>query len=177
MVGFRLSTLLGEIEVFLRRDVPPHGTRLTAEAAALRVRDWYDQSPSTIVDIHDRITLMPARLYRGSASERRLSVVAVLERAFRRGELVATTIAFRTIMLQIDVVEEPALGPETTTSEEAPKDFFEATVKDALGKPAKDLPYKLRTPDGKWREGKTDGSGKIRVDDIDRGYCELSFPQ
>lgn len=177
MRGWRLSSLPGQIEVYLRRDAPAAGERLTAESAALRVRDWFDESPSTILEIHDRVTIGPARLVRGSSSERRLQIVDVVERAFRAGELVAIPIVFQTVALQIERVEAPALGPETTTSEEAPKDFFEATVKDAHGKPAADLAYKLRTPDGQWREGKTDGSGKIRVDDIDRGYCELSFTQ
>jgi hypothetical protein len=175
MRSWRLSTLFGEVHLYRRRDAPPEGTRLSTNDAALRVRHWFDTHPSTLLEVHDTVNAGPARLQRGSGSERRLRVVEVLEEAFRRGELVAVHVEFKMVSIRVERIEAPALGPETTTSEEAPKDFFEAIVKDAHGKPAAGLAYKLRTPDGKWREGKTDGSGKVRVDDIDRGYCELSF--
>ena len=44
------------------------------------------------------------------------------------------------------------------------------------GEPITDVRYQLKLPDGSVQEGTLEADGLIRVEGIDAGQCELSFP-
>ena len=56
------------------------------------------------------------------------------------------------------------------------KDSLEVLVVDAAGNPLQDVKYVLEKPDGEKVEGKTDGSGKIKVDETAKGFGRIVFP-
>ncbi len=72
-------------------------------------------------------------------------------------------------------VQGPAPGQGESGAELDP-DKIELLVADAAGKPLADVKYLLKTPDGKSVEGKTDGSGKIKVDETFAGIGRITFP-
>lgn len=56
------------------------------------------------------------------------------------------------------------------------KKTVKVTMADAKGQPAlAGVKFKLKTPDGKTKEGKVDGSGVIQVGDLKPGKCELEL--
>lgn len=60
--------------------------------------------------------------------------------------------------------------------EDLEPDRFEVTVVDVGGKPIADVRYVVETIDGQKHEGKTDGSGKIRVEETMIGVARVVFP-
>jgi hypothetical protein len=56
------------------------------------------------------------------------------------------------------------------------KDSIEVVVQDASGKALADVKYVLETPDGQKIEGKTDASGKIKVQETVQGLGRIVFP-
>jgi hypothetical protein len=61
-----------------------------------------------------------------------------------------------------------------TESEET--SWVEIELKDDEGNPVPYESYKVVTPEGKIRRGKLDKDGLARVDGIDPGNCEITFP-
>lgn len=57
------------------------------------------------------------------------------------------------------------------------KDFVEIRLKDEEDRPIVDEDYILTLPDGKEKKGKTDGDGKIRVEDAPPGRIKVEFPE
>jgi hypothetical protein len=73
-------------------------------------------------------------------------------------------------------VQAPApVAKEVAPGELAP-DFIEVTVTNGAGEPLADVRYVLQSPDGKKLEGKTDGSGKIKVPKTVRGLGRITLP-
>jgi len=58
----------------------------------------------------------------------------------------------------------------------AKKTWVEIQLVDGDGQGVGNTKYKLKLPDGSTKEGTLDGDGLARVDDIDEGMCEVSFP-
>jgi len=52
----------------------------------------------------------------------------------------------------------------------------EFSLKDSQGKAMADVAYEIELPDGTRKKGKTDGSGKAKVEGVPPGACKLSFP-
>ena len=56
------------------------------------------------------------------------------------------------------------------------KTWIEIRLVGENDKPVPDVAYRIWLPDGQTRNGKLDGDGSARVDDIDPGTCMVTFP-
>ena len=84
------------------------------------------------------------------------------------------------------VLPKPPVGPAASggssssdsqkKEEEKPKTWIEIVLKDDQGNPIPNERYKLKLPDGSIQEGSLDGDGRARVDGIEPGSAEVSFP-
>lgn len=70
----------------------------------------------------------------------------------------------------------PAVGssPDQTRSDR--KVWVEIELLDDDGQPVPNEPYRIELPDGSATEGSTDDLGRARVDGIDPGNCNVTFP-
>jgi phage baseplate assembly protein gpV len=68
--------------------------------------------------------------------------------------------------------------PVATSATEKPKrDFIEYVLKDKdTGEPISGERWRVKLPDGTSQEGKTDKNGRLRIDNIPPGNCQVSFP-
>lgn len=74
-------------------------------------------------------------------------------------------------------VQAPAPVAKPVQPGDLKPDKVELQVTDMAGEPLADVKYVLETPDGKKVEGKTDGSGKISVDESIVGIGRIEFPE
>ncbi len=58
-----------------------------------------------------------------------------------------------------------------------PKQYVEIELVDDTGAPRAYAAYRIATPDGKVREGRLDREGCARIDGVDPGNCDISFPE
>jgi hypothetical protein len=70
--------------------------------------------------------------------------------------------------------EEPIVLGET--EQETEKTWIEIELVDDDGKPVRYERYKLTLPDGSVKWGRLDDSGKARVERLQAGNCQLTFP-
>ncbi|HXU67956.1 MAG TPA: PAAR domain-containing protein [Polyangia bacterium] len=68
----------------------------------------------------------------------------------------------------------PAASPAAETPK--PDSWIEIELVDQDGNPVVDQPYEITTSDGKKLAGTTDGKGKARVNWIESGDCQVTFP-
>lgn len=54
--------------------------------------------------------------------------------------------------------------------------WIEVELLDEEKKPIANQLYRVEVPDGTFREGKLDAQGRVRIDNIDPGTCEIFFP-
>ena len=74
----------------------------------------------------------------------------------------------------------PPIQPRVARSTPAQvrtKTWIEIELVDEDGVPVAREPYTLNLPDGDIRSGTLDSRGRARVEDIDPGTCEVSFPE
>ncbi|MCB9897645.1 MAG: type VI secretion system tip protein VgrG [Planctomycetes bacterium] len=60
--------------------------------------------------------------------------------------------------------------------EDEKKSFLSFELRDAADNPVAHEPYKVTLPDGTFVEGRTDADGKVRLEGLDPGSCDISFP-
>lgn len=101
------------------------------------------------------------------------ALVAPLDEAFRDGRLVAWA-------LRPNAVTRPA-ALVTPKPQPLPKDtsktWIEIVLRDEDGVPVANEPYRLTLPNGERRSGTLDARGFARVDGIDPGTCDVTFPR
>ncbi len=68
-------------------------------------------------------------------------------------------------------------GDEPAPAEEEPKAWIEIELQDADGKPVEGETCKVTITNGKVIERATDKYGVVRIDNIDPGKCEVTFPK
>jgi hypothetical protein len=73
------------------------------------------------------------------------------------------------------VVQPPLVVVDLDLGEEEP-DKMAIILVDGAGQPVQDAAYRLELPDGQKLEGKTDGSGKVKIDQCVSGAGRLVFP-
>jgi hypothetical protein len=95
----------------------------------------------------------------------------------------------RTVMIRsAELMSGPlsALEPEEKKSEDSepakartpkPKSWVEINLKDAKGNPVAGERYRIKLPDGSVQEGALDAFGHAEYYEINRGSCEVSFPE
>ena len=57
------------------------------------------------------------------------------------------------------------------------KTWIEFRMLDEDGKPVEGVKYRVKLPDGSFKEGSLDGEGKARFEGIEPGSAEISFPE
>ncbi|MEJ7712144.1 MAG: hypothetical protein WKF84_20360 [Pyrinomonadaceae bacterium] len=102
-----------------------------------------------------------------------------IEEAFKRGAIVG--VADSAEVLTQSPHEQQAEGtaprappPRPSTAKQT--SWIEIELVNAEGQPIPDQRYRIEVPDGTFRDGNLDKQGKARVDGIDPGQCEVSFP-
>lgn len=66
--------------------------------------------------------------------------------------------------------------PEAEEEDQEEKTWIEIELHDMDGNPVPGERYKITLPDGSVTEGTLDGKGFARVDGIDPGNCDVTFP-
>ena len=90
----------------------------------------------------------------------------------REGKYAATPVAAETSSSTDESEEEQ----EDETDEESTH-FISFELKYEDGKPVPDEPYKVKLSDGSIKSGKTDKDGKVRIDGVPDGKCEVNYPR
>jgi len=67
--------------------------------------------------------------------------------------------------------------PPESNEEEEPKSWIEIELLDDEGEPISGEPYEITLPDKRVAKGSLDGNGFARVDGIDPGSCQVTFPK
>jgi hypothetical protein len=118
-------------------------------------------------------------LQQASQDELKRSVKVRLEQAFKQRTLVGVLVS-RSFLSQI----KDSLGEETppTNAPPPPKQtskqtaWIEIELVDDAGKPVPNERYRIEKPDGAFEEGTLDKQGRARLDNLDPGQCQISFP-
>jgi hypothetical protein len=97
-----------------------------------------------------------------------------LSDAFARGELVALEVE-RPVLVPRPWPEPPRPSAEEATAEEVT--WLAIELKDEQGKPVPHARYVVTLPDGGTREGTLNKNGYARVDGVNPGQCQVSFPE
>ena len=71
---------------------------------------------------------------------------------------------------------KPYKPPETEEESEEKKAWIEIELVDEEDEPVSGEKYEIKLPDGSTAKGTLDGDGFARVDGIEPGTCEISFP-
>jgi hypothetical protein len=72
--------------------------------------------------------------------------------------------------------DEQAAKEEQAAQQSDEQHWIEIELLDDEGKPVPDEAYVVELPDGSQKTGRTDGSGKARIDGVDPGTAKVSFP-
>jgi hypothetical protein len=72
--------------------------------------------------------------------------------------------------------DEQAAKEEQATQQSDEQHWIEIELLDDEGQPIADEAYLVELPDGSKKTGRTDASGKARVDGVDPGTAKVSFP-
>lgn len=101
------------------------------------------------------------------------ALMAPLRGAFEQGLIVAW-------VLRVNTVEQPAQLPSAKPQprpEDKKKTWIEIVLVDENGVPIPNEPYRLTLVSGEKRNGNLDERGFARVDGIEAGMCDVTFPQ
>jgi hypothetical protein len=71
---------------------------------------------------------------------------------------------------------EPAAPPPASSAPVEQLTWIEFQLVGEDDSPVADVRYRVKLPNGSVREGRTGKSGLIRLEDLDAGKCELTFP-
>jgi type VI secretion system secreted protein VgrG len=74
------------------------------------------------------------------------------------------------------VASATAAQQASSTQPPPPKEWIEIELVDKDGNPVPGEKYSIKLPDGSVAEGTLDSNGKARVDGVDPGNCEVTFP-
>jgi hypothetical protein len=126
------------------------------------------RNPAVLPQIYHRLLRGPLHPRSSDYSQRVRE--AVLE-AVERGVLSVLSYPTRRVTMLVDRRHE-VLGP----TDEA-KSWIEIELVDDAGVAVPDEPYELVTGDGRTRTGTLDAHGRARVEEIDPGPCQVTFPR
>jgi hypothetical protein len=77
----------------------------------------------------------------------------------------------RAVVIPLDAVEEPVLGPEAE-----PMAWISIELVDDEGNPVPNTDYRIECDDGRVRTGTTNLYGKAREEGLHDGSCKVTFP-
>ena len=148
---------------------------LEAEAAGFRLQEWFPEGMSSRLVLAEIVGHLERHLV-DSGSGATSWLRARVADALRRGRLVAYA---QPRIFQTSGGSQEA--PTAKASERPPAPREETTwiaiqLANKKGKPAAYKHYRIELPDGSRREGMLDARGMARLDGIDPGNCDVSFP-
>lgn len=135
---------------------------------------------TALMEMDETVNGRSARvLQQASQDELSRSLKVRLEQAFKQRTLVGVLVS-RSFLTQI----KDSLGDETppTNAPPPPKQtskqtaWIEIELVDDAGKPVPNERYRIEKPDGAFEEGTLDKQGRARLDNLDPGQCQISFP-
>jgi len=106
-------------------------------------------------------------------------LVRQIEEAFRRRILLCLRITRKTYSGKSETAEE---SPKSSTPPPAPRRstpvraWIAIELVDDKGKPIPNERFRIELPDGSFAEGNLDVGGHARLNDIDPGTCQVTFP-
>lgn len=74
-------------------------------------------------------------------------------------------------------VTDGAIAYVTFTLTRLPLTWIEIVMVGEDNSPVTDVKYRITLPNSEVREGSLDGTGKVRIDNIPPGQCEVTFPE
>lgn len=170
----RAWTVRGYVDdAVLALDAGPraHGDPIPPHVACDRVDEWF---PGYVTDAFERATLDAIGEALGGLSCAVPLRDAVRE-ALREGRLVAVRVPRRPVATSAPVRRDES-APATERMSDAPEAWVAIELVDNRGRPVAYERYRIKLPDGTTREGTLDRDGLARIDGIDAGLCEVTFP-
>jgi hypothetical protein len=77
---------------------------------------------------------------------------------------------------QYAVLAKKEAPPPEPEEEATPTSWVGIELVDQDGKPVPEMRFRLKLPDGTYKEGLTDKAGRFRINGIAEGSCTLEFP-
>jgi hypothetical protein len=136
-------------------------------------------SRAVVMEMDEVVHGRPSKiLQQTSQDELKRSVKLRLEQAFKQRSLVGVLVprSFLTQIKTTDGDESPANAPPPKQNPNKPLAWIEIELIDDAGKPVADERYRIEKPDGSFEEGRLDKQGRARVDNLDPGTCQVTFP-
>ncbi len=179
---WRLKTGADTYVIVRRADLFPEDAE-TCEPARLTANlDQWLVDPlarAALMEMDETVNGRSARvLQQASQAELKRSIKQRIEQAFKQRTLVGIVVA-RSYLSQI----KDSLGETTPVSNAPPARqtnkqtaWIEIELVDDAGKPVPNERYRIEKPDGTFEEGTLDKQGRARLDNLDPGQCQVSFP-
>ena len=104
------------------------------------------------------------------------AVLAALEACVARGALRVVEVSPGPDLTAFGGAAEDEMEPASRGEPIKKRTWVEIRLVDMESNPLPGVRYELKLPDGVVLDGQLDGEGRARVDDIDPGSCEISFP-
>ena len=152
--------------------VVPRFSALECLAQALRNRsEW-----STLLSVHEELTGRTPFLVNAAQMD---AVAASVSRAIESGTLVALRRPpprFVQGVLPATKGDKGESPPPAAEELETSWVEVELLSEDHPPRPIAHARYRIELPDASVREGKLDGNGRVRLEDIPAGTCKVTFP-
>jgi len=159
-----------------RRDLfPPEVSTLYPGVITDNLDGWVADSHArqTLIDVCETVGV-PAGRALGEDLKRR-----VVE-AFRQGDLVVLNTRRGDVFRRVEKADETSAPPPT--QDEPPSrpaktlTWIEIELMNDKGEPVPNERYRIERPDGSPEEGCLDGQERARIDGIEAGTCNVTFP-
>lgn len=161
-------------------DQRPCEEPLDPRAAFELVKAWAASGARREALVELYYSLRAPRLRDSSDATIRQIVLPRLREAFEHGELLLaeapTLSGIGAGVIQSLLQDRPPPAGPPPAKEEDVRTWIEIELVDQDGKPVVGEKYRIDLPDGTMRRGSLDSNGRARVDQIDPGFCEVSFP-
>ncbi|MFO0761949.1 MAG: hypothetical protein U0359_36250 [Byssovorax sp.] len=176
---WRLSTGFGEAEIATWMDAIGAGsTAFGADGAAVaaavaELPRWAsdDRAARSLREMFEALEGAPT----GRLLDIHRDVVPVIEGGLRDGRLLLLRLRERALLVppMLDPKSEPPPppGPEPTTD----KTWFEVKLVDEVGDPIGDVELAVDILGGSKRTEKTNGGGKVRIDNVDASFAQVAI--
>lgn len=157
-------------------EVPRGAESLSAASAAARVGSWFPEGWVSEDRVLADICLSLEGAFPGSGAPDGGWLRETVRRALGDGRLVAVRMPFDGPGEAFAEEEEAALTQRRPAKEE--KTWIEIVLVDEedASQPVAFAKYRVELPNGSPREGMLDAKGRARIEGIDPGTCQVSFP-
>jgi hypothetical protein len=163
--------------IFRWRPLTPDEIALEYKPTASDLGGWLEalQSRQAILEMYEFVCGRPAK---GLVSfDQRQEIISKVEDGFRRKVLICLRMPRPA---SAGGGGENKEGPKPTPPSPRPftksKTWIAIELVDDKGKPIPKERYRIELPDGSKVEDKLDANGYARIDNIDPGECQISFP-